>query len=335
MATSDTRRFAFVLLPGFSLIALGSALSPLRLANELMQRTAYAWVTIGMSHAPVRSSDGPGLLPDRALGEEADFDAVFVVGPNPIPPHGPPGLGTWLRRLAAGGIALGGIDTGSCFLARAGLLDGYRCTIHWEDRETLLAEFPRLIVTRRVFEIDRDRYTCSGGVSPLDMMSFLLSRPPGHPRLAAEVAGLLVTAARAADATQDVPLRHRCAGLAAVLIEALELMESNLEEPLATLEIARCLDVSRRSLERRFKCELGMTPRQKYLQLRLDKARLLVRRTSHPLQEIARRTGFCSASHLIRLYRHAHGLTPQADRERGDALASCSTVRVRAIASIQ
>ena len=187
-------RFGFLLLPNFSLIALSSAVDPLRLANQVLGRRVFDYVAIGLRAEPVLSSDGIRLLPDQALGDSNQFDTVFVIGPNPIPKTGFGEISRWLRRLAAQGIALGGIDTGCYFLAKAGLLQGYRCTIHWEDRETLLEEFPQLLVSSRLFEIDRDRYTCSGGVSPLDLMTFVLRRPPGSPSTGTEP--LLATALR-------------------------------------------------------------------------------------------------------------------------------------------
>src|SRR3546814_13524777 len=77
--------------------------------------------------------------------------------------------------------------TGSYVLARAGLLDGYRCTIHWENLASFCEDFPEIEVTSELFEIDRNRFTCSGGTATIDMMLNVIARQPG-PELAASVA---------------------------------------------------------------------------------------------------------------------------------------------------
>jgi transcriptional regulator GlxA family with amidase domain len=311
---SRPQRFGFLLLPNFSMIALGASVDPLRLANSVLGRVAYEYVTLGIDLAPLRSSDGIRVLPDRALADGDDFDAAFVIGPNPIPRRGISEVTAWLQRMAARGVALGGIDTGSFFLARAGLLDGYRCTIHWEDRDVLLEQFPQMVVSSHLIEIDRDRYTCSGGVSPLDLMTVLLSRPPGSRVLAEEVSGLLVAQQRSPDEIQRVPLRHRLGGAHPLVIEAMQMMECNLEERLTPGEIAHYLNVSRRQLERLFQSQLGASPSRKYLEIRLERARLAVLRTRRPFDDIAQSTGFMSQSHFIARYREAFGRTPRADR---------------------
>lgn len=308
------QRFGFLLVPNFSLIALSSAVDPLRLANMALGRTAYEYVTVGLRDEPVQSSDGIRVLPDQVMGETSRFDAVFVVGPNPIPKRGYGETTHWLRRLAAQGITLGGIDTGSYYLAKAGLLNGYRCTIHWEDRETLLEEFPELLVSSRLFEIDRDRYTCSGGVSPLDLMTFVLRRPPGSRELAQQVTDLLVSHQRSQDENQSLPMRYRYANMPEVLLEALEIMESNVEEPLTPGEIADYLKLSRRQLERLFQEHVKISPSRKYLEIRLARARLSVLRTNRRIDGIALSCGFATPAHFIARYREVYGNTPQAER---------------------
>lgn len=311
---TELRRYGLVLVHNFSLIALAAVVDPLRLANGVLGYKAYEYVTLGIGQEAVASSDGIRVLPDLALADGGEFDAVFVIGPNPIPKRGFGDISNWLRRQSARGAALGGVDTGSYFLARAGLLDGYRCTIHWEDRDVLHERFPQLIVSNHLVEIDRDRYTCSGGVSPIDLMTSLLSRPPGNRQLAAQVSDLLVALQRSPDERQTVPLRQRFSHVPAPLVDALEMMESNVEEPLKPDEIAGYLSMSRRTLERLFLRQLGMSPAHKYLEIRLEKARLAVLRGNRGLDEVAQSVGFASLSHFISRYRQAFGKTPAAER---------------------
>jgi transcriptional regulator GlxA family with amidase domain len=316
MMNTGHQRFGFLVVPNFSLIALSSAVDPLRLANGVLERRAYEFVVVAATTEAVPSSDGIRVVPDCTMAESGDFDAVFVIGPNPLPRRGYGESSAWLRRMAAHGAALGGIDTGSYVLAKAGLLKGYRCTIHWEDRDALLEDFPGIEVSDQLFEIDRDRYTCSGGVSPLDLMTTLLSRPPGSRRLAEQVTDLLVAQRRSPDEKQVVPLRHRLAGGHPLVVSALELMDNNLEEPLSPREIAGYLGISRRQLERLFSEQLGMSPARKYLQLRLERARLALLRSTRAPEDIAQSTGFVSMPHFITRYREAYGCTPAADRAR-------------------
>jgi transcriptional regulator GlxA family with amidase domain len=308
------QRFGFLLVPNFSLIALSSAVDPLRLANMALGYQAYQYVTIGVRDEPIASSDGIRVLPEQTIGQTSDFDTVFVVGPNPIPKTGYAETSKWLQRLASQGVALGGIDTGAYYLAKAGLLKGYRCTIHWEDREALLQEFPQLLVSSRIVEVDRDRLTCSGGVSPLELMTWMLRRPPGSRELAQQVSDLLISHQRNPDETQSLPMRYRYANLPETLLDALEIMESNVEEPLSAAEIADYLKISRRQLERQFREYLDTAPARKYLEIRLAKAKLSVLRTNRKIEEIAMSCGFKTTAHFIERYREVYANTPQSER---------------------
>lgn len=309
-------RYGFLLLDNFSLIALGTAVDPLRIANMIVGRRVYDYRLIAAGGDFVQSSDGIRVLPDTTMAESGAFDAVFVVGPNPIPRRGIGAVLDWLRLQARNGTALGGLDTGSYFLARAGLLNGYRSTIHWEDQDVLMEQFPKLTVSNRLYEVDRDRYTCSGGVAPLDLMVHLLGLPPGSRSLAARVLELLVAERRSHEQRQLTSLRQYIGAENAKLDEALQIMESNVEEPLAITEIASYLSVSQRQLERWFRERLSKTPAQAYLEIRLLRARQLLYRTSQPLEEVCARTGFTSMTHFATRYKAQFKSPPIADRRR-------------------
>jgi transcriptional regulator GlxA family with amidase domain len=310
------RKYGFLLLDNFSLIALGAAVDPLRIANMIVGRRVYDYQLIATHSEYAQSSDGIKVLPDATIADPASFDAVFVVGPNPIPRKGIGAVLDWLRLHARSGTALGGLDTGSYFLARAGLLNGYRCTIHWEDQDVLLGQFPKLIVSNRLYEVDRDRYTCSGGVAPLDLMVHLLGMPPGSHSLAARVLELLVAERRSHEQRQRTSLRQYIGAEHVKLDEALQVMESNVEEPLSVAEVASFLSVSQRQLERWFNERLGKTPAQAYLEIRLLRARQLLYRTGTPLEEVCSRTGFTSMTHFATRYKAQFQISPMADRRR-------------------
>jgi transcriptional regulator GlxA family with amidase domain len=310
------RKYGFLLLDNFSLIALGAAVDPLRIANMIVGRRVYDYQLMSTGANHVQSSDGIRVLPDVTMADAASFDAVFVVGPNPIPRKGIGAVLDWLRLHARKGTALGGIDTGSYFLARAGLLNGYRCTIHWEDQDVLMGQFPKLTVSNRLYEVDRDRYTCSGGVAPLDLMVHLLGIPPGSRSLAARVLELLVAERRSHEQRQRTSLRQYMGAEHAKLDEALQIMESNVEEALTIAEIASYLRVSQRQLERWFHERLGKTPAQAYLEIRFLRARQLLYRTARPLEEVCARTGFTSTTHFATRYKAQFQISPIADRSR-------------------
>lgn len=312
----SVRRYGFLLLDNFSLIALGAAVDPLRIANMIVGRRVYDYQLIATGGDYAQSSDGIRVLPDLTIGDEGAFDAVFVVGPNPIPRKGIGAVLDWLRLHARSGTALGGLDTGSYFLARAGLLNGYRCTIHWEDQDVLMGQFPRLIVSNRLYEVDRDRYTCSGGVAPLDLMVHLLGMSPGSRSLAARVLELLVAERRSHEQRQRTSLRQYAGGEHVKLDEALQIMESNVEETLSVEEVASYVGVSQRQLERWFNERLGKTPAQAYLEIRLLRARQLLYRTSKPLEEVCAQTGFTSMTHFSTRYKAQFEVSPMADRRR-------------------
>lgn len=309
-------RYGFLLFDNFSLIALGAAVDPLRIANMIVGRRVYDYQLIASGADFAESSDGIRVLPDVTMADSGRFDAVFVVGPNPIPLGGIGSVLDWLRLQARHGTALGGLDTGSFFLARAGLLNGYRCTIHWEDQDVLMERFPELTVSNRLYEVDRDRYTCSGGVAPLDLMIHLLCMPPGSRSLAARVLELLVAERRSHEQHQRTSLRQYMDAEHAKLDEALQIMESNVEEPLSVEDIALHLRVSQRQLERWFHDRLGKTPARVYLEVRLLRARQLLYRTGKPLEEVCARTGFVAMTHFATRYKAQFGISPSVDRRR-------------------
>jgi transcriptional regulator GlxA family with amidase domain len=140
--------FGFVVVPNFSLIALSACVDPLRLANQVLGHTVYQSVLLSVDGGLVASSDGIQVMTQHSLAQAPGLDVVFVIGPNPIPKRGLRTLALWLKKQAALGLPLGGIDTGAYLMAQAGLLDGYRSTIHWEDHEALAEQFPKVIVTQ-------------------------------------------------------------------------------------------------------------------------------------------------------------------------------------------
>ncbi|MBY4675383.1 GlxA family transcriptional regulator [Marinobacterium sp. CAU 1594] len=286
------------------------------MANWVTGEEWYETVLISHDGEAVASSFGVQTLVDCALADIPPLDAVFVCGASPIARTGNEAVIGWLRRQGDGRMALGGIGTGSYLLACAGLLHNYRATIHWWDLASLREEFPGTQVTNNLFEIDGNRYTCSGGTAAMDMMLFLIGQQHGMD-LAAKISEQFVCERmRSGDDQQRIPLKARIGASQPKLIEAVTLMEANIEEPLSTDDLAYHVGVSRRQLERLFKKHLQTVPSKHYLELRLEHARQLLRQSDKPVLQVGLACGFSSASYFSTAYRNHYGITPREERKR-------------------
>ena len=296
------------------MIAFTSALEPLRMANRLSGKTLYQWTVITLDGEPVPASNGLKIIPDCAIGDAEPMEVLLVCGGVNIGHTSNKTILFWLRKLANRKVVLGGICTGSYLLACAELLNGYRCTIHWENMASMREQFPRLIVSSELFELDRDRYTCSGGTAPLDMMLHVIARDHGG-ALAAAISEVF-TCERIRDRhdRQRIPLRLRLGTSQPKLIEAVSLMEANLEEPMTPDELAQHVGLSRRQLERLFQKYLSCVPTRYYLELRLARARQLLLQTTMPIVDVAFACGFVSAPHFSKCYRDFFGVPPRDER---------------------
>ena len=173
------RRIGFLLVQEFTLIAFTSAVEPLRMANRLSGKRLYEWQILSVDGGPVHASNGLIFTADVAAPDAHGLDLVLVCAGERVPQYTDRGLLAALRRVAQWAPRLGALCTASHSLARAGLLDGYRCTIHWENLASFREEFPQVVVSQELFEIDRDRYTCAGGTAPLDLMLNIVRRDHG------------------------------------------------------------------------------------------------------------------------------------------------------------
>jgi len=311
---TGTQRFAFLLVPNFSILAFTSALEPLRAANRLSGSALYAWTLLSVDGAPVRSSSQVGVLVDAALDDTLRFDTAIVCAGIGVETWRDARLDGWLRRKARQGCRIGAVSTGTYVLARAGLLETVRCTLHWENLPAFHEEFPQLQATPELFEIDDNRMTCSGGTAALDMMLSVIGLDHGRD-LATRVAEQFIhERIRSREEKQRMALRTRLAVSHPKLLRVVAIMEDHLEDPLPRSELARMAGLSTRQLERLFRRYLGKTPTRHYLELRLDRARLLLAQTSLSVLEVATACGFVSASHFSKCYREFFARSPREDR---------------------
>ncbi|MCO6690183.1 GlxA family transcriptional regulator [Pseudomonas shirazica] len=319
-----TKIVGFLVIPNFTTIGFASAVETLRMANLAARRAMFQTLIIAADMEPVSASNGMRILPEYTIKDAPKLDMLFVVGPNPIvSDHNTRAILNWLRKLAHDQVALGGICTGSHLLARANLLTGYRCTIHWEDIEALKERFPGIIISSQLFELDRDRYTSSGGVASMDMFLQLIAREPGGREIAEHAAELLLCdRVRSSQERQRVPLRQRLGTSQPKLSQVVSIMEANLEDPVTLEELAQLNDISVRQLERLFHKHLQSTPSQYYLELRLSRARQLLLHSESQVRDIALACGFVSPAHFSKCYSRFFGVSPMGERKQV-AAAQC------------
>jgi transcriptional regulator GlxA family with amidase domain len=311
----EARQFCFVLTPRFTMGPFAAAVEALRLANRQSRRTLYRWRLISADGEPVAASNGVQVMVDGPFAEvERDATVIVCAGLDPQA-AATRGLLNWLRRQARLGGRMGALCSGAHMLAAAGLLDGRRCTIHWDNRAGFEEAFPDIVVTNHLFEIDRDRLTCAGGAASSDMMIALIAQEHG-PELAQSVADqLLMAPMRGAVEEQRLSAPTRLGTRHPKLVAIIRQMERNLEEPISPPTLAADAGISTRQLERLFRRYLNKSPKRYYMELRLQRARSLLMQTDMSVIAVALASGFTSPSHFSKCYRAQYGRTPY--RERG------------------
>jgi len=307
-------RIGFLLMPQFSMMALFGAVEPLRVANRLSGRELYSWHIFSVDGAPVTASNGMALMAEAGIADIERFPVVVVCASFGPETFDNKRVHAWLRRLDRQGSELGAIETGPYILAKAGLLKGYRITLHWENVPSFIEEFPDIEVTGELYEVDGKRFTCSGGTGALDLILHRISSAHGHDLAVAVSESLLHARIRNPADHQRMALGLRLRVRNPALLKIVQAMELNLEEPLSLDDLAALGGISRRQLERLFRNLLNDTPSGYYLKLRLRRARHLLEHTSLSILEVSLACGFVSPPYFSRAYRAFFGLSPREDR---------------------
>jgi transcriptional regulator GlxA family with amidase domain len=318
-ARPDPETVAFLLVPDFTMITFAAAVEPLRIANRMAGQRLYRWLLASKDGQPVRASNGIAVAVDTgmaALGELSSLPTIVLCTGIGAERFSDREVLAWLRRMDRRGAEIGALCTGAHVLARAGLLDGHRCTIHWENLPGFREDFPEIEARDDLFEIDGRRFTCSGGTASADLMLHRIRTRYGEKLATLVSEQCILDRIRGASDPQRQPVRQRLKVQHPKLAQAVELMESRIEEPIAQERLAREVGLSRRQLERLFRQHLGRTPAQHYLETRLERARDLLRQTDQPVMAVACATGFVSASHFSTCYRQLFGRTPREERGR-------------------
>jgi transcriptional regulator GlxA family with amidase domain len=278
-------------------------------------RTLYEWRVASESGGPVTASNGVVVQADIGLDALPRDAIVVVVGGLKVRQAISKPVLTWLRREARRGQPMGAVCTGAQVLAQAGLLDGRRCTIHWENRDGFEEDFPDIALSPAVYVIDRDRYTAAGGAASADLMLKLIARRHGT-ELANMVADQMIhTSIRSDRDEQRLSIPARIGVRHPKLAQVIHRMEAHIEEPISPMLLARDAGMSTRQLERLFRRYLNRSPKRYYMELRLARARNLLMQTDMSVISVAMACGFASPSHFSKCYRALYRTTPY--RERG------------------
>lgn len=302
-----------LLIPQFSMLAFSGIIEPLRVANRMTGYRLFTWDVISVDGRPVTASNTVQVVADHAIHAVEATEFLIVCSSFQPERYETKALLGWLRKQACRGACIGALDTGSHILAKAGLLDGYRVTLHWEAIPAFHEEFPHISVSHKIFEIDRDRFSCAGGMSSLDMQLYFISQYLGRDMGLKIAEQFIYEQSRMSDHQKHGrALRHGLHN--SKLLTVLDLMENHLEDPLDCDNLACQVNISRRQLERLFRTHLKSSPAEYYLCLRLTRARQLLQQSSLSVTEIALACGFSSPSVFARAYRSLFGHAPSQDR---------------------
>ena len=309
------RRFVFVLMENFTLLSFSAGLECLRLANRMSGKRLYDWMLVSEGGETVRCSAGTEFKLDGDLCDLNRDDTLILCGGEQVQKATSKKLISWLRREARKGLIIGGLCTATYTLAKAGLLDGKRATIHWENHDSFTEEFDEVELTKSVFVVDGNRMTAAGGTSAIDLMLNRIAADYGADLANAVADQMIYSAIRTDQDTQRLSVPSRIGVRHPKLSQVIREMEANIEEPISPSLLAQQVGMSTRQLERLFRRYLNRSPKRYYMELRLQKARNLLMQTDMSVINVALACGFTSPSHFSKCYRAHYNTTPY--RERG------------------
>ena len=316
------RRFVFVLMQSFTMLCFASALESLRIANRTAGKQLYSWRIIGEGGETAACSNGCVFNLDGDLEELERDDTVLLCSGMDVHEATTKRLLNWVRREARRGVTLAGLCTAGYTMAKAGLLNGKKATIHWENQDSFAEEFEDVELTKSVFVIDGNRITTAGGTASIDLMLKVIADDHGEALGNAVADQLIYSSIRTDQDTQRLSIPTRIGVRHPKLSRVIQMMEQNIEEPISPAILARDVGMSTRQLERLFRRYLSRSPKRYYMELRLQKARNLLMQTDMTVINVALACGFASPSHFSKCYRSHYNTTPY--RERGTQAARLS-----------
>lgn len=311
--------FRIVVTPNFNLAATLGFVDPFRAANYLEGVSRFSWDIASEAGRACLASNGLTIQSETLKDVSKDHMDFLIVSSSWTPEqHATPAVQAILRQAVLRKLPIVGLDTGAFILAEAGLLKGYRATVHYEHVDAFRELYPNVDCTEALFEFDRDRITCCGGTAAFDCALQILRGLKGNDLANAAARYVFHANIREAGTPQNPQVNEP---LGAIIPDAVRnailAMEQNLEDPLPMSGICAAAKLSHRQLNRLFAQYLRKTPALYYRDIRLDRARGLVTQTLLPMSEIAYACGFSSQVHFSRAYKERFGLPPTKDRVEG------------------
>ncbi|WP_183729562.1 MULTISPECIES: GlxA family transcriptional regulator [Paraburkholderia] len=306
-------RIGFLLSEGFQIMTLASQ-SVFEYANLSAGEAYYRLETFSPEGGEVRSSLNIPVG-SRALRGRIEIDTWIVAGVNdPLIDPPPPKILAFLRKTAPRARRIAGICTGGFVLAAAGLLEQRRATTHWFYGREMQKRYPGIRVEDdRIYIVDGPIWTSAGMTAGLDLALAMVEKDLGA-AIARSVAHKLVMHQRRAGGQSQHSEMLDLAPKSDRIQNALNYARQNLHSTLTVEELAGRVHLSPRQFSRVFTLETGQSPAKAIEGLRLEAARLMIEQSRHPLDVIARETGFRDRRHLREAFVRGFGIAPQAVR---------------------
>lgn len=313
------RQVGLILENGFQLMGL-AALSAFEFANQELGNDGYRLTVLSEHGGTIRSSMNSGIE-TVALGVMPD--TLMVAGelvPSPISP----GLCSYLARAGKEARRVAGVCTGAFVLAEAGLLDGRAVTTHWAHAAQLRARYPKVSVDEdRIFIRDGNIWTSAGMSSAIDLALALIEDDHGS-ALSRSIARKLVVYHRRPGGQSQFSALLELEPRSDRVQRALTYARENLRKPLSVEELAEAASLSPRQFSRIFREETGQSPAKAVEVLRLEAARVMLEEGRHPMDIVARDTGFADRDRMRRAFLRSYG-QPPASLKRSLKLMEDST----------
>lgn len=306
-------RIAYLLADGYQVMALATH-SVFEFANLVAGEPFYRVDNYSMDGGEVRSTLGMAVS-TRAISARSEADTWIVCGwLDPLDTHPSAAMLAAVRRLTQRSRRMSAICTGSFILAEAGVLDGRRATTHWAFARAMQERHPAIQVEGdRIYIVDGAVWTSAGMTAGLDMALAMVEKDLGE-EVARTVAHRLVMHQRRAGGQSQHSEMLELAPKSDRIQQALDYARKRLGQPLSVDDLAQAVNLSPRQFSRVFTQETGQSPAKAIEGLRLEAARVMIEQSRHPLETIARETGFRDGRHMREVFMRGFGLPPQAIR---------------------
>jgi transcriptional regulator GlxA family with amidase domain len=312
------QRIGFIVLPGFQVMSF-AAVSVFEFANKEMGEPVYDVRLLSETGGSIRSSIGVSVATEPF--DDTNFDTL-IVGGSAVIGSLTPGVIKFLQQALGRCRRVAATCTGAFILAEAGLLDGRRATTHWNRARELQARFPKVKVEEdRIFIIDGPVWTSAGMTAGIDLALAMIEKDLGAD-VARAVARKLVVYHRRAGGQSQFSALLELEPKSDRIQSALAYAKRNLDTPLTVGQLAEAAHLSPRQFSRAFRAETGQSPAKAVENLRVEAARLMMEQSRHPIDVIARQTGFADRDRMRRAFLRAFGQPPQVMRRNARAEAA-------------